>query len=151
MKVKIYLEEGAILPKKAHPTDHGYDVYANRMEILPNGVIEYGTGIHIGLPERDKNGLIPCMFMAARSSVHKTGLILSNGKGVCDNPYRGEYMAKFYPILPFGLCQPYEVGDRIAQIFLSNGEEIEWEVVSTLAELGETDRGSTGYGDSGLK
>ena len=149
MKVKIYLEEGATLPKKAHPTDHGYDVTANRVETLPNGVIEYGTGIHIGLPERDKNGLIPCMFMAARSSVHKTGLILSNGKGVCDNPYRGEYMAKFYPILPFGLCKPYEIGDKIAQIFLSNGEEIEWDVVDSIDELGETDRGQNGYGSTG--
>lgn len=151
MKVKIFLEDGAVLPKKAHETDHAYDVYASRMQMLSNGVIEYGTGVHIGLPERDKNGLRPCMFMASRSGICQTGLILSNGKGICDNGYRGEYMAKFYPILPLGLCKPYDVGDRIAQMYLSNGEDIEWVIVNSLEELGETDRGNTGYGDSGLK
>lgn len=151
MKVRIYLEKGAELPKKAHPTDYCYDMTAIRRKILDNGVYEYGTGVHIAMPERDAYGNIPCAFAFARSGIYKTGLILSNGKGVIDNPYRGEIMAKFYPLLPLPILKPYKVGERICQLALSNGEEIEWEIVSTLEELGETDRGSTGYGDSGLK
>lgn len=144
MKVKIYLEKGATLPQKAHDTDYGYDIRATSKE-LKGRLIVYGTGIHIALPERYNDKAV-CMKVYARSSVCNTGLVLSNGVGIIDSGYRGEIKAVFYSIAN---GKTYGIGDRIAQIAPSNDEDIEWEQVATLDELGQTDRGSGGYGSTG--
>lgn len=44
---------------------------------------------------------------------------------------------------------PYKVGDRIAQILVRKRTKIKWQEVDKLEDLGETDRGVTGFGDSG--
>lgn len=44
---------------------------------------------------------------------------------------------------------PYKEKERIAQILIRKRQKIEWAEVETLEELGETDRGSNGYGSSG--
>ena len=75
-------------------------------------------------------------------------MILSNGVGVIDPDYRGEIQAHFYKIVN-NFDPVYDVGDRIGQLALSNGEEIEWIEVSSLDELGQTERGCGGFGSTG--
>lgn len=49
-KVKIWLEEGAILPKYAHKEDACMDLFVKNIE-LNGGRIIYHTGVHVALPE----------------------------------------------------------------------------------------------------
>lgn len=42
-------------------------------------------------------------------------------------------------------------GDRIAQAVLNKVEKIEWNIVNDVSELDKSERGETGFGDSGIK
>lgn len=80
-----------------------------------------------------------------RSSIWKTGLILSNCVGTLDELYRGEVMAYFYEIVSGK--EKYKVGDRIGQIKLGFTLPIEFEVVENLNS--DTERGTDGFGSTG--
>ena len=79
-----------------------------------------------------------------RSSVWKTGMILSNCEGTLDELYRGEVMAYFYEVIPGK--EKYKVGDRIGQIKLGFTLPIEFEEgeINTNTERGDGGFGSTG-------
>lgn len=78
-----------------------------------------------------------------RSSIWKTGMILSNCEGTLDEDYRGEIKAYFYKVAPGKI---YKVGDKIGQIKLGFTLPMEFEEVD---ELGETKRGNGGFGSTG--
>ena len=80
-----------------------------------------------------------------RSSIWKTGLILSNCEGTIDELYRGEVMAYFYEVIKGK--EKYKVGDRIGQIKLGFTLPIEFEEAN---ELSESERGTNGFGSTGL-
>lgn len=81
-----------------------------------------------------------------RSSIFKTGMILSNCEGTLDELYRGEIKAIFYHINPFK--KKYKIGDRIGQVKLGFTLPIEWEVVDELDD--DTERGTNGFGSTGM-
>ncbi len=157
MKVKVKkLSENAVLPKKAHKTDAGFDLVATSRVIDADGNIVYGTGLAFEIPE----GYVGYIF--PRSSVSKKDVMLTNGVGVIDAGYRGEVMAKFksmsraketylgtgsehgYTNNRFGT--DYKVGERIAQLIIMPLPEVELEEAD---ELSESDRGEGGYGSTG--
>lgn len=79
-----------------------------------------------------------------RSSVWKTGMVLSNCEGTIDEGYINEVSAVFYHIMPNML--KYEVGDRIGQIKIGVTLPIEFVEVD---KLNETSRGMGGFGSTG--
>ena len=79
-----------------------------------------------------------------RSSVWKTGMILSNCEGTVDENYRGEVSAVFYHLMPN--MPRYKVGDRVCQIKIGLALPMEFVEVE---ELSNTDRGTKGYGSTG--
>ena len=139
MKVKVKkIRESAFLPTKAHATDAGYDLYADSIGYDDCGNVVYGTGVAVEIPK----GYVGFVF--PRSSIARTGLILSNAVGVIDSGYRGEIMAKFRRAqVP---AEEYKLGERIAQLIIIPYPEIEFELSN---ELTDSDRGSGGYGSSG--
>ena len=80
-----------------------------------------------------------------RSSVWKTGMVLSNCEGTVDEDYRGEVSAVFYHLMPN--MPRYKVGDRVCQIKLGFALPIEFIEVEDLNN--DTERGANGYGSSG--
>ena len=139
MKIKL-LNKQAVLPKRAHESDAGYDLTAtSRIDDSERGIITYGTGIAIQIP----NGYVGLLF--PRSSVYKTGLSLCNAVGVLDSGYQGEIMFK-YRIVDDRLNH-YKPGDRIGQLVIVPILTPELEIVD---ELDATDRGSGGFGSTGL-
>ena len=139
MQIKFKaLYDTTLLPYKTHDTDAAYDVVATSKEDLGDGRIKYGLGFALQLPAMTKLNLRP------RSSIHKTGLILSNCIGLGDEGYRGEYMAVFYHVIP--TLPAYEVGDRILQIEVEQRNNLEFEVVN---ELTDTTRNTGGFGSTG--
>lgn len=136
LNIKIKkLHKDAVIPTKAHATDAGCDLYATSCH-YDNGLIIYGTGIAVEIPE----GYVGLVF--PRSSIANTHLTLSNSVGVIDSGYRGEVMAKFRK----GGTRGYDVGERIAQLIILPYPEV---VFEEAEELSESDRGTGGYGSSG--
>ena len=158
-------------PYKTYDDDFCYDVIATSCkEVAPN-VYKYGLGLAFQIERgmqhicTDKRELNKGMFKAQlndwyygfcdsplnlsidfrpRSSVWKTGMILSNCEGTIDELYTGEVSAVFYHVMP--TMPKYEVGDRIGQIKI--GVTIPMEFVE-VEELSETERASGGYGSTG--
>lgn len=140
------LHPKAVLPRKAHKSDYAFDCVAvTEEEIAPN-VWRYGLGLAVQIDEEDKH-LHERYKIAvyARSSIYKTGMILSNGVGIVDEGYTGEISAIFYHIMPN--LPRYRVGDKICQIAveLRPGKQ----AFKPVDEIMETDRGDNGYGSTG--
>ena len=146
MKVKVkVLRRGAELPMKAHESDFCYDVVATSCEEVAPGVFRYGTGLSFEIERGGFDGsVVYGIDLRPRSSVWKTGMVLSNCCGTIDEGYRGEVMAVFYHVLRH--LPRYKVGDRIGQIKLGATEPMEFVVVDALSA---TERGAGGYGSTG--
>lgn len=138
---------------KKHEDDSCWDVFAASCEhvygrktevgnMVPD-YYEYGTGLRFAIP---KGYEIECR---PRSSIYKTGLVLTNSCGTVDCGYDGEVKAKFYSVKN---GTPYEVGDRIMQIRLNPAryDEVDFVLVDELPEqIGS--RGKCGFGSTGRK
>lgn len=132
------LNENAIVPVKAHRTDAGYDLTATSVNEDERGLLVYGTGIAVDIPQGYVGNL------HARSSIAKYGLVLTNGVGVIDAGYHGEILMKF---VKTGNGNVYQVGDRIGQLLIQKVEDVFWEETTTL---GDSERGTGGYGSTGI-
>ena len=156
------LHPDAVVPFKKYPEDFCYDVVAtSEQEIAPN-VWKYGIGLAFEIQGKPEDLVVENEFgkellripqgrdwnvsidLRPRSSIYKTGMLLSNAVGTIDELYRGEVSAVFYHVFP-GMPR-YRVGDRIGQIKLGFTLPIEFEEVD---ELGQTLRGDGGYGSTG--
>lgn len=156
------LHPDAVVPFKKYPEDFCYDVVAtSEQEIAPN-VWKYGIGLAFEIGGKPDDLVVENEFgkellriaqdrdwnvsldLRPRSSIYKTGMVLSNSVGTVDDLYRGEVSAIFYHVFPE--MPRYRVGDRIGQIKLGFTLPIEFEEVD---ELGQTARGNGGYGSTG--
>jgi dUTP pyrophosphatase len=84
-------------------------------------------------------------WMAPRSSLSKTGLILCNSMGVIDHTYRGELMAFLWNSTEVSVT--VKKGDRLVQILAPNMGHIAY--VQVVNELSTTARGEGGFGSTG--
>lgn len=165
MKVKIKkLHKDAVIPFKTYPSDFCYDVVAvSEEEVAPN-VWKYGLGIALQIErgiELIEEGFRPIddvslslvkspiklsIDLRPRSSIYKTGMILSNSEGTVDENYTNEISAIFYHVMPN--MPRYKVGDKIGQLKIGTTFPIEFVEVE---ELEERDRGMNGYGSTNTK
>lgn len=168
MKVKVKkLHKSAVIPFKTYDGDFCYDVIAVSEKEISTNVWRYEIGLSFqierdievfSLSEKCTNGLnistcfdiknspiILSIDLRPRSSVWKTGMILSNCEGTIDELYTGGVCAVFYHVIPN--MPRYEVGDRIGQIKIGFTLPIQFE---ELSELLETKRGDKGYGSTGM-
>ena len=143
MKIKIVSKSGRT-PIYGTSQSAGFDLPA----YLPEGsiVLEKGkrmlvpTGIFIELPFGYE------AQVRARSGLAiKNGIGLVNGIGTVDADYRGELKV---PMINWG-DEDFTIndGDRIAQVVIAKHERAEFELCE---ELGETERGSGGFGHTGV-
>ena len=144
------LHPEARLPEKANYTDSCYDVFAVSKKAIFLGAqdryfgdspygYQYGLGFALDLPQETE------LQIRARSSIYKTGLILSNGIGTGDEGYTGEYSLIFYHVIRE--LEAYEIGDRVAQIQCVSRANIDFTVIDSIPKK---DRGGKGFGSSGL-
>lgn len=128
------------MPRKAYQSDACFDVVATSMKDHGNGILEYGLSFQIDLP-------FGCQLdLRARSSICRTGLILSNCIGTGDSGYTGEYKAFFYNIAP--QLPNYKVGDRILQVQVTQAVQIDF--IET-DHISNADRNDNGIGSTGNK
>lgn len=163
VKLKMFHKD-AVIPQKAYDKDFCYDLVAvSEEEIAPN-VWKYGFGFGLQIERGDElihlgyEGPFPVTHfintkeiplnlsidIRPRSSVWKTGMVLSNCTGTVDEGYINEISAVFYHVMPN--MPRYKVGDRIAQMKIGMTFPVTFEKVE---KLNETERGLNGYGSSG--
>ena len=142
--VKVWREDETVkLPTYAKEGDACMDIYVHSVELKPDGRVVYHTGLHFALPKDYEMEIRP------RSSMTKSISLMQNAPGTLDEGYRGELMIVHRVIdNPKSPASYYDVGDRCAQILIRRRENIIWEEVKTIDDLGETDRGQGGFGST---
>ena len=143
MKVYVVNKSNHRLPEYATPMSAGIDLKANISEPIVLGPLQrtlIQTDLYMAIPEGYE------LQICSRSGLAlKNGIFCLNAPGVVDADYRGNVgviLANFSDT-PF-VINP---GDRIAQAVLNKFEKIEWKEVTTLDE---TERGTGGFGHSGI-
>ena len=135
----------AVIPCYAKTGDAGMDLTAVSSETFDN-YIEYDTGLALEIPP----GFVGLIF--PRSSVYKTGQVLSNCVGVVDSGYRGNVKVKFYTDSTtvsgklYVKGEVYKIGDRVAQLIILPYPQVFFTEVN---ELSSTERGEGGFGSTG--
>ena len=134
--MKIVLDEGAVMPTRAHDHDAGLDLYAMKDGwIFPKCSKVFSTGCHIAIPV-GYAGLL----------TSKSGLMMKEvtSRGTVDSDYTGTIRAvlfnhswKFVRI---------RKGQKITQLVVTKIITPNLEVVDSLEE---TERGSNGFGSTG--
>ena len=143
-KLKIYLEEGAKMPTRAHEHDAGLDIYTPESIILYAGnSVEIDTGVHIEIPKGY------CGLLKSKSGLNVRHGI--TGEGVIDHGYTGSIAVKLYNNSRDEKMHFFEKGDKLIQLLIVPIETPELELVESIQELygEETDRGDNGFGSSG--
>lgn len=151
MKVKFKrLHKDAVIPSKKIKDDFCFDLTAvTEEEIAPN-VWRYGFGFALQVDDDIHSITTRNLFslgfsVRPRSSVWKTGMILSNCIGTVDEGYTGEISVVFYHVMPN--MERYHVGDRVAQLHFDRTDK--YLDFIEVDELDGTERGSNGYGSTG--
>lgn len=144
IKIKVINEGHQPLPAYATPQSAGLDLRANIDSSIVLQPLErrlVPTGLRIALPEGFEAHIRPRSGLAL-----KHGITVLNSPGTIDADYRGEVMVL---LINFS-NEPFTVndGERIAQMVVARHEQVEMEVVKTLDE---TERGTGGYGHTGVK
>lgn len=138
------LDPRAKLPAYGSGCAAGADLYAltdGPVEIAPGGTALVRTGIAVAIPQ----GYVGLVY--ARSGMAcKRGLAPANKVGVIDADYRGEVMVFLHN--HGAVPQVVEAGDRIAQLVVTPYLTARFQSVE---ELDDTERGSGGFGSTGLK
>jgi dUTP pyrophosphatase len=135
------LDPRAVIPTRAYDHDAGFDLYAlEDARLGPGERAAVRTGIAVEIPPGRAGLVLPRSGLAARH-----GIALVNAPGLIDAGYRGELRVL---LLNTDADSPFEVsgGDRIAQLVLVR---VETPQIEEADELGESARGSGGFGSSG--
>ena len=139
-----------IINKSKHATPNyetegaaGMDLRANIEEAIILKPLERAivkTGLFIALPVGFEAQVRPRSGLAA-----KKGITVLNSPGTVDADYRGEI-----GVILVNLSNDDFVindGERIAQLIIAKHERINWQEVTVL---NETDRGTGGFGSTGV-
>lgn len=136
------LHENAVIPSYAHLTDAGADLVSVEDALLqPGHRLLVATGIAIAIPR----GFVGLVHPRSGLAV-KNGVALVNAPGTIDSGYRGEIkvcLVNLDPALPVEL----PAGSRIAQLVI---QRVEFADFVEVAELDDSDRGSGGFGSTGI-
>lgn len=144
IKIKVVNRGHQPLPQYATPQSAGLDLRANISEPVVLRPMErklIPTGLYIALPEGYEAQVRPRSGLAL-----KHGITVLNSPGTVDADYRGEL-----GVLLINLStEDFTVngGERIAQMVVARCEQGEFVAVE---ELDATERGTGGYGHTGVK
>lgn len=139
-EINVMLDEGAIMPTRAHAEDAGLDLYTHVID----------TGVHTNVPGIDCPEYfalmeIPKGYVGMIKS--KSGLNVNNGiigEGVIDAGYTGSIKVKLYNLE--GYTTVFKPGDKIAQLVIL---PIVTPTPKLVDKFAETERGDNGLGSTG--
>ena len=139
-EINVMLDEGAIMPTRAHSADAGLDLYTSEgFMLLSFGEVDsytVDTGVHMEIPEG---------YVGMLKS--KSGLNVNRGvitEGVIDAGYTGSIKVKLYNLGKD--IQYFQRGDKIAQLVIL---PIVTPALKLVDKFAETERGDNGFGSTG--
>lgn len=144
MEIKIINKSHHPLPQYATPLSAGMDLRANLDEPItlePLARVLVPTGLFMALPASYEAQVRPRSGLAI-----KKGVTVLNSPGTIDADYRGEICV----ILVNLSHEPFIIndGERIAQMVIAKHEQ---PTLTEVEVLDETERGTGGFGHSGIK
>lgn len=139
-EINVMLDEGAIMPTRAHDADAGLDLYTPEgFTLLSFGEIDnytVDTGVHMEIPEG---------YVGMLKS--KSGLNVNRGvvtEGVIDAGYTGSIKVKLYNMSMN--YREFKRGDKIAQLVIL---PIVTPTPKLVDKFAKTERGDNGFGSTG--
>ncbi len=139
IQIKLLSTE-ALVPKKQHESDIGFDLSSIEEVLLPNNrVTLVNTGIAISLDKGIAGFVLPRSGLASK---HQITLI--NSPGLIDPGYTGELKI---PLINHSE-NDYTITkhERVAQLVLLNTENVSFEIVE---DLESSERSTKGFGSTG--
>ncbi|WP_314351239.1 dUTP diphosphatase [Segatella oris] len=144
MEIKVVNKGHQPLPEYATPQSAGMDLRANveaPITLKPMERRLIPTGLYIALPVGYEAQIRPRSGLAL-----KHGITVLNTPGTIDADYRGELMVLLVNFSDSDFI--INDGERIAQMVIARHEQGIFKVVETLDD---TERGTGGYGHTGVK
>lgn len=144
MDIKVVNKGHQPLPEYATPQSAGMDLRANieaPITLKPMERRLIPTGLYIALPVGYEAQIRPRSGLAL-----KYGITVLNTPGTIDADYRGELMVLLVNFSDSDFI--INDGERIAQMVIARHEQGIFKVVETLDD---TERGTGGYGHTGVK
>lgn len=140
-EINVMLDEGAIMPTRAHAEDAGLDLYT------PEGFMLYtldeldqseaiDTGVHVEIPK----GFVG--MIKSKSGLNVYSDIVC--EGVIDAGYTGSIRVKLYN--HGAVSRWFRRGDKIAQLVIL---PIVTPAPKLVDKFAETERGDNGFGSTG--
>lgn len=137
------LDPDVVLPSYAYEGDAGLDLRANvDIDIAPFERKLVPTGLAIAIPEGFAGFVQPRSGLAL-----KVGLSMANTPGLIDSHYRGE-LKVIAVNLDANETIHISEGERIAQLVIQRVPVV---TLMEVDELDKTDRGTGGFGSSGVQ
>ena len=134
-RMKIKLDDFAIMPTRAHRTDAGLDIYSP-IDFTVEDSFVINTGVHVELPA----GTVG--FLKSKSGLNVNYGIVS--EGVIDEGYTGAIRVKLYN--NSGTPVRFKRGEKITQLVILPCIIPE---IEQADKLDETERGDRGFGSTG--
>ena len=130
----------AILPQRAYPTDSGLDLFSVENAILkPNEAKAIDIGWQMAIPEGYEIQIRP------RSGLALKNITVNNSPGTIDHGFSGNVKVI---LINLGKSDySVSIGSKIAQMVIN---KIELWNPAVVANLDSTDRGANGFGSTGV-
>lgn len=143
--VKVYTKDKSLIPVYHTKSAAGADLRASIEEpivINPSQVVLVPTGLYCEIPHGYEIQIRPRSGMAWKNHIS-----VLNTPGTIDADYRGEIkiMLINFSDEPFTI----EPGMRVAQMILAPVTQAEFNLVSSVEELEDTERATSGFGSTG--
>ena len=134
----VFLDQGAVMPRRAHAEDAGFDLFASRPDVVPaHGSVIIDTGVHVAIPE-GYAGLV----------ISKSGLMFGHdlvSDGLIDAGYTGSIHVKLFNLGETSYI--VEKGDKVSQlVFVPIASP---DLIRSTVPLDDTERGNGGFGSTG--
>lgn len=141
-KLNVRISDGVEVPAYAHEGDAGLDLLIKHdVTLEPNQRANVGTGVSVEIPSGCVGLVLPRSGLASNF-----GITLSNSVGVIDSGYRGEIRASLINTSDETIT--LDAGTRVCQLVVMPFVPCE---LVPVEELSETERGTAGFGSTGVR
>lgn len=134
--MRVKLDEGAMLPHRAHATDAGADLFAPQDVVIPaRGSVVIDTGAHVQIPHGCCGLLVSKSGLNVKLGIESTGLI--------DEGYSGSVAVKLYNHSDEHVKLP--AGSKISQLVVL---PVLYPRIVEVDEIASGARGDAGFGST---
>lgn len=140
----VKMTEDAVTPNYNYITDSGFDLHSiDDLTLKPFGRALIPTGLRFDIPDGYEIQVRPKSGLAINQ-----GLTVLNTPGTADCGYTGEIKVIIFNTNPYEVIIPK--GMKVAQAVLSPVLNGRWVDLVELENINEKDRGSNGFGSTGI-